>query len=198
MGIKERKAREKAAFRKLVLDTAHTLLKIEGLEAIKMRTIAATIEYSQSKIYEAFSSKDELCEALCQDLSKKLLQRLKETETKHSPIEHLKDVFNKTTEFHLEYPHSDSLFTLIYFGSGRFKIPEALLLTENCFKEAVKQLNFPGIQSEKEISDALDIFRCIFVGVATLMSAETSLEGKKRVQAMSMNALQVLIKGWAT
>lgn len=195
MGIKERKAREKEAFRKLVLDTAHNILRQRGLEGLTMRAISSEIEYSQSKIYEIFSSKEELFVVLFQELCEKLLAVLKSSPLA-SPKEHLMNIFHLETDFHLTHPHSDALFTAIYFGSKSTPLPSTFIEIEDCFSDAVRALKSPLLRTDEEVSEALDIFRCIFVGFITLMSSETSTVGKKRVQKMSQNALKVLLQGW--
>ena len=100
MGIQERKAREKEAFRKLIIATSHDLLAKKGLEGITMRAIAQTIEYSQSKIYEFFKSKDQLCEVLCEEFCEQLLDIVKKIPHDLKPEEYLTQLFLKGVEFH--------------------------------------------------------------------------------------------------
>ena len=85
MGIKERKAREKENLRKLIVANAHEILMKNGLEGLTMRSIANNIEYSQSKIYEFFANKDELCEVLCSEHCEKLLELLQKISKKMRP-----------------------------------------------------------------------------------------------------------------
>lgn len=196
MGIQERKAREKEAFRKLIIATAHDLLAKQGLEGITMRAIAQTIEYSQSKIYEFFKSKDQLCEVLCEEFCEQLLNIVKKIPKDLEPEEYLTQLILKGIEFHSNYPHSEELFTLVCFGPERFKIPKAYLEMEIYPIEAVKRLKSPYIKSEEEILIALDIIRCFKIGIATLMATETSIIGKKRTYNLAENVIKVLLRGW--
>jgi AcrR family transcriptional regulator len=196
MGIQERKMREKEAFRKLIIETAHDLLAKKGLEGITMRSIAKTIEYSQSKIYEFFKSKDQLYEVLCEEFCEKLLTILKEISKDLKPETYLTELVMKCVEFHAAYPHSEELFTLVCFGPERFKIPKAYLEQEIYPIDAVRRLKSPYIKTEQEVIIALDIIRCFKIGIATLMASETSLKGKKRAYALAENVIKVLLRGW--
>ncbi len=64
MGISERKDREKAEMRKLILDAAMELFIKEGYSGISIRKIAQKIEYSPGSIYTYFPDKDSIFYAL--------------------------------------------------------------------------------------------------------------------------------------
>jgi AcrR family transcriptional regulator len=196
MGYKERKAEEKKAFRQLIIDTAHELLVKQGLQGLTMRALAKYIEYSQSKIYEFFKNKDELCEVLCEDLCKKMLAFVENLPKEADPYQYLTSLITKVMAFHADFPHSDELLTLVCFGPQRFKIPEAYKTLEALSVNAVKNLNSPYIQTEEEIVVSLDAIRCVKIGVASLMSSETSVEGRQRIHKMAETIIQVLIRGW--
>lgn len=196
MGTQDRKAREKEAFRKLIIATAHDLLAVHGLKGLTMRALAQTIEYSQSKIYEFFKNKDQLCEIVCEELCEKLLAIVKTIPTNVEPSQYLTELIMKVMEFHSDFPHSEELFTLVCFGPQRFKIPKAYQEMEHYPINAVKNLNSPYIQTEDEVLIALDVIRCFKIGIAKLMASETSIQGKKRAYRMTENIIQVLLRGW--
>jgi AcrR family transcriptional regulator len=60
LGTKERREREKAATRQLILEAARELFVTEGFENVTMRKIAERIEYSPTAIYVHFADKDAL------------------------------------------------------------------------------------------------------------------------------------------
>lgn len=196
MGTQDRKVREKEAFRKLIIATAHDLLAMHGLKGLTMRALAQTIDYSQSKIYEFFENKNQLCEIICEELCEKLLAVVKTIPTDVDPSKYLTDLIMKVMEFHADFPHSEELFTLVCFGPQRFKIPKAYYEMEVYPITAVKNLNSPYIQTDDEVLIALDIIRCFKIGIATLMASETSVEGKKRAYIMTENVIKVLLRGW--
>ncbi|MBK8671238.1 MAG: TetR/AcrR family transcriptional regulator [Saprospiraceae bacterium] len=64
MGLAERKEREKAELRELILDAAKRILLKSGQEGLSIRKIANTIEYSPATIYLYFKDKDEILHEL--------------------------------------------------------------------------------------------------------------------------------------
>lgn len=196
MGIQERKMREKEAFKKLIIATAHDLLIKQGLDGITMRAIANTLEYSQSKIYEFFTSKDELCEVLFEELITKLFEITKKIPKTLSPDEYLTQLLLKTVEFHTSYPHSEALFTLICYGPKRFEMPEVFHELEQYPITALKNLNSPYLKTDQQIYEALDMTRAIKTGIAAMMASESSFEGRKRIAAIADNIIKVLLRGW--
>lgn len=60
VGSKERRERDKAATRQLILDAARDLLVHDGYDKITMRGLAERIEYSPTAIYVHFADKDAL------------------------------------------------------------------------------------------------------------------------------------------
>lgn len=196
MSIQERKMREKEAFRKLIIATAHEIVAEQGLQGLTMRTIANKIEYSQSKIYEFFKNKDQLCEVLFAEMCEKLLEITKKIPKDLNPEQYLTEMILKCVEFHTFCPHSDELFTLVSFGSDRFKIPDAYREMEQYPIAAIRALKSPHIQSDEDVSVALDIVRCFKIGISNLMSIETSIPGKKRIYTLAENVVRLLLRGW--
>jgi AcrR family transcriptional regulator len=64
MSIEERRARERAARHRLILDAARRVAESEGWDAVTTRRLSAEIEYSQPVLYKHFSSMDAIAETL--------------------------------------------------------------------------------------------------------------------------------------
>jgi AcrR family transcriptional regulator len=60
VGIKQRRVREKAATRQLILDAARDVLVRDGYDKLTMRGLAEQIEYSPTAIYVHFADKEAL------------------------------------------------------------------------------------------------------------------------------------------
>jgi AcrR family transcriptional regulator len=56
MAIEDRRARDRAARRQLITDTARKLAEDEGWDAVTTRRLSTEIEYSQPVVYKHFSS----------------------------------------------------------------------------------------------------------------------------------------------
>ena len=55
MATEDRRARERAARRRLIVDTARQLAEAEGWDAVTTRRLSTEIEYSQPVLYKHFS-----------------------------------------------------------------------------------------------------------------------------------------------
>jgi AcrR family transcriptional regulator len=81
MGISERKEREKAERRKMIMNCAKELILHNGVEGVSMGDIARKAELSKATIYLYFSSKDSLFWAICEEsatvFTEKMRPRLK-------------------------------------------------------------------------------------------------------------------------
>jgi AcrR family transcriptional regulator len=64
MAIEDRRARERAARRQLITDTARKLAEAEGWDAVTTRRLSTEIEYSQPVLYKHFSSMDGIVAAV--------------------------------------------------------------------------------------------------------------------------------------
>jgi AcrR family transcriptional regulator len=67
MPIEDRRARERAARRRLIINTARRLAEAEGWDAVTTRRLSAEVEYSQPVLYAHFANMDELAQAVAID-----------------------------------------------------------------------------------------------------------------------------------
>src|ERR1700724_4100369 len=67
MTIEERRARDRAARRRLIVATARKLAEAEGWDAVTTRRLSTEIEYSQPVLYKHFSGMDAIAEAVAID-----------------------------------------------------------------------------------------------------------------------------------
>ncbi|HZC93730.1 MAG TPA: TetR/AcrR family transcriptional regulator [Mycobacterium sp.] len=64
MAIEDRRARDRAARRQLITDTARKLAEDEGWDAVTTRRLSTEIEYSQPVLYKHFSGMDGIVAAV--------------------------------------------------------------------------------------------------------------------------------------
>ena len=67
MAIEDRRERERAGRRRLIITTARTLAEAEGWDAVTTRRLSTEIEYSQPVLYKHFSGMDRIVEAIALD-----------------------------------------------------------------------------------------------------------------------------------
>src|SRR5690349_4143748 len=63
MAIDDRRERERAARRRLIVATARTVAEAEGWEAVTTRRLSTEIEYSQPVLYKHFSGMEQIADA---------------------------------------------------------------------------------------------------------------------------------------
>ncbi|MFC7677097.1 TetR/AcrR family transcriptional regulator [Mycolicibacterium sp. GCM10028919] len=81
MPIDDRRERERAARRRLIVTTARTLAEAEGWDAVTTRRLSTEIEYSQPVLYKHFSGMDRVAEAVAIDGFAELAQALRDART---------------------------------------------------------------------------------------------------------------------
>jgi AcrR family transcriptional regulator len=67
MAIEDRRERERAARRQLIITTARTLAEAEGWDAVTTRRLSTEIEYSQPVLYKHFTGMEQIADAIAVD-----------------------------------------------------------------------------------------------------------------------------------
>ncbi len=67
MAIEDRRERERAARRRLIVTTARRLAEAEGWDAVTTRRLSAEIEYSQPVLYKHFAGMEQIADAVAVD-----------------------------------------------------------------------------------------------------------------------------------
>ena len=116
MSVKERRAREKEELRQEILVAARDLFAKEGYENVTMRKIAEKIDYSPTTIYLYFQDKDDLCRAICEETSAKLVKQFEGIlAAARDPIEQLRGVGRAYVQFGLSHPNH---YKVTFMGYG--------------------------------------------------------------------------------
>ena len=67
MAIEDRRERERAARRRLIITTARKLAEADGWDAVTTRRLSTEIEYSQPVLYKHFTGMEQIAEAVAID-----------------------------------------------------------------------------------------------------------------------------------
>src|SRR6478672_5069038 len=67
MAIQDRRERERAARRRLIVTTARKLAEADGWDAVTTRRLSTEIEYSQPVLYKHFAGMEQIAEAIALD-----------------------------------------------------------------------------------------------------------------------------------
>ena len=113
MGIKERKDRERAEMRKMILNAAMELFVQEGYNGVSIRKIAKKVEYSPGSIYTYFEDKDSIFYALHVEGFELLYKKQISSQSINEPRERLLAQGKAYIEFALEnQEYYDIMFIL--------------------------------------------------------------------------------------
>jgi AcrR family transcriptional regulator len=143
MAIEERRARERAARRRLITATARKLAEEEGWDAVTTRRLADRIEYSQPVLYSHFPGKGGIIDAVAVEGFAELRLILRNArEAAGSPEAALRELAEAYVGFALEHPALyDAMFTLnTELPFGRPEAPRELQAAFAELREAVTPL----------------------------------------------------------
>jgi AcrR family transcriptional regulator len=118
MGSTERRAREREAMRSRILSAARELFVRHGYEAITLRKVAESIEYSPANIYKYFRDKDDMVRALCRQDMAALMADLPPAARQLAPMECLRALCLRYVDMGLEQPNHYRLMFMTPLLSG--------------------------------------------------------------------------------
>lgn len=104
MGVRERKERDKAEMREMILRSAHKLFVDRGFEEVSIRNIAESIEYSPATIYLYFKDKNDIFYALHNEAFRKFNDYMSELATIEDPFLRLIGMGERYISFTTKYP----------------------------------------------------------------------------------------------
>ncbi len=125
MGITERRERQKAELRDLILAAAARIIADEGFDAVTMRKIADAIEYSPATIYLHFASRDDIALELVRNGFAALMGHLAPAAALADPLERIEAIGRRYLEFAENEPQT---YRLIFMEDERFAAPIMLAL----------------------------------------------------------------------
>jgi AcrR family transcriptional regulator len=113
MATEDRRARERAARRQLIVDTARQVAEAEGWDAVTTRRLSTEIEYSQPVLYKHFSGMDQVAAAVAIDGFAELARELRAAGTQaETPTDALTRIARGYLDFARDNPAVyDAMFT---------------------------------------------------------------------------------------
>jgi AcrR family transcriptional regulator len=119
MGIEERRARDRAARRRLIIGTARKLAEAEGWDAVTTRRLSTEIEYSQPVLYKHFSGMDEIAQSVATDGFGELADKLREARSgAETPEDGLRQIAQAYLNFARENP---ALYDAMFIRATRLR-----------------------------------------------------------------------------
>ena len=208
MGVAERRKREKAERRKMILDCARELILTQGVEHVSMEDIARRAELSKATVYLYFSGKEVLFNEICEEAARGFLEHIMPfMETGLSGIRALKyfwrgymDLFGSSDEMIIISKVRNFLYPGLPFVSleGQSESPnvDAILSTmqnliDQCKEEGVFE---PSLDSAMATRLLLSMFSA---SVDTAARVPAKLKKSPILIDEIINAFQIVIYGFA-
>lgn len=166
MAISERRAREQAARRRLIIGTARQLAEAEGWDAVTTRRLSDEIEYSQPVLYKHFSGMDQLAQAVAIEGFNELGEVLSAARRgRRSPRAVLKRIANAYLEFADQNP---ALYDAMFIRATTLRFAEADTPSElsNAFGELRQAV--AGIADRQDVDTLAEVFWAALHGLVTL------------------------------
>jgi AcrR family transcriptional regulator len=154
MTIEERRARDRAARRRLIVATARKLAETEGWDAVTTRRLSTEIEYSQPVLYKHFSGMDAIAEAVAIDGFGELTDALRTAGTgAGTPEDEFRRIAHAYVDFARENPALyDAMFT------------------------RATTLHFAAADTPPQLSRAFAGIRCAVAAISGLSDVDTATE----------------------
>lgn len=169
MPIEDRRERERAARRQLIIATARKLAEAKGWDAVTTRRLSTEIEYSQPVLYKHFAGMEQIADAVAIDGFGELADALRTTRSDADPGG---DVMSRVAHAYLDFARDnpavyDAMFTrttTLHFGAE--DTPPQLTAAFAELREAV------GLVADEQDADTLtEVFWAGLHGLVTLSRA---------------------------
>ena len=166
MATEDRRARERAARRQLIVDTARQVAEAEGWDAVTTRRLSTEIEYSQPVLYKHFSGMDAVAAAVAIDGFAELAGQLRAARTDaQTPNEALTRMARAYLDFARDNPAVyDVMFTgrtTLHFAQA--DTPPELVAAFGGLREAVSL-----IAGEADADTLTEVFWAALHGLVSL------------------------------
>jgi AcrR family transcriptional regulator len=113
MTVEERRERDRAARRQLIVTTARRIAEAEGWDAVTTRRLSAEIEYSQPVLYKHFSNMEAIAQSVAVDGFRELAESLSDAKgSATGPEQALRRIAHAYIDFAVANPAVyDAMFT---------------------------------------------------------------------------------------
>jgi len=154
MTIEERRERERAARRQLIVTTSRRIAEAEGWDAVTTRRLSAEIEYSQPVLYKHFSNMEAIAHSVAVEGFRELAESLSNARRGAAEPEHaLRRIAHAYIDFAIANPAVyDAMFT------------------------RTTTLHFAASDTPPELSAAFAELRAVVAAVADTADADTATE----------------------
>lgn len=166
MTIEERRERDRAARRQLIVTTARRISEAEGWDAVTTRRLSAEIEYSQPVLYKHFSNMEAIARSVAVEGFRELAESLSNAKGGAAEPEHaLRRIAHAYIDFAVANPAVyDAMFTratTLHFAAD--DTPREVSAAFGELRAAVE-----AISDQSDVDTATEVVWAALHGLATL------------------------------
>lgn len=196
MAVTQRKQREKEQFRGLVIQAAYGLIKQAGIEGLTLRKLASALEYSTSKLYHEFGSKQDIIVLLAEDICQRQNALLQQLGRGDDPEEHLLKFTHEAVRFYTNEPWSAGILSAVRFGGQGMDLPPAFKEAAERFRKDVSSLNLAALATSAALDEGLNVTRALMLGALSLLRPDSEESEKNLVVKIVDDGMRLIISGW--
>jgi AcrR family transcriptional regulator len=166
MATADRRARERASRRRLIVDTARQLAEAEGWNAVTTRRLSTEIEYSQPVLYKHFSGMDQIAAAVAVDGFGELARLV---HAARADAEKPDDALTRTAHAYLDFARDNpAVYDAMFIGRTALRFaaedtPPELVASFSGLREAVS-----AVTNDADADTLTEVFWAALHGLATL------------------------------
>ncbi len=166
VATEDRRARERAARRRLIVDTARQLAEAEGWNAVTTRRLSTEIEYSQPVLYKHFSGMEQIAAAVAVDGFGELARLVRAA---RAGAEKPDDALTRTAHAYLDFARDNpAVYDAMFTGRTALRFaaedtPPELVASFSGLREAVS-----AAANEADADTLTEVFWAALHGLATL------------------------------
>ena len=169
MAFKDRRERERAARRRLIITTARKLAEAEGWDAVTTRRLSTEIEYSQPVLYKHFTGMEQIADAIAIGGFGELADV---TRTARTGAGTASDALTRIAHAYLDFARDNpAVYDAMFTGATtlRFAAQDTPPQLEAAFAELRQAV---GVVADEQDADALtELFWAALHGLVTLSRA---------------------------
>jgi AcrR family transcriptional regulator len=166
MTTEDRRARERAARRKLIVDTARQVAEAEGWDAVTTRRLSSEIEYSQPVLYKHFSGMDQVAAALAIDGFAELSRLLRAART---DAKRPKDALTRIARTYLDFARDNpAVYDAMFTGRTTLRFAEEGTPPELVAAFGELRQTVSAVANESDADTLTEVFWAALHGLTTL------------------------------
>jgi AcrR family transcriptional regulator len=166
MATEDRRARERAARHRLIVDTARQLAEAEGWDAVTTRRLSTEIEYSQPVLYKHFSGMDQVAAAVAIDGFAELAGQLR---TARNDGKTPNDALTRMARAYLDFARDNpAVYDAMFTGRTTLRFAEEDTPPELVAAFAELRQTVSAVANEADTDTLTEVFWAALHGLTTL------------------------------